>query len=692
MRQYIILAILCFLLPLGLLAQEEGKNMIRVKKLSDEVNDPENDDLAPTISGDGKVMYFVRFSPNTLQDVYVSRRADINSEWGKAEALPSPINNDENNVVCGTNYDGTLIFLSNSYDGQGKKFENMKPGISISFKDGESWVNPITIDLEGLSAQKLSKSSNFYYHVYDNGFHLLISFLDSSRKKPSEGEEDIYYCALKGAEGATDLPKEYIDLLNEGKSSASDLEFKELVTKYAKSLNYKVIQHIGTSGNINTKGFETAPLLSYDSKTLYFTRQKGNADKSEILAVSRTDLNDWDSWGKSFEPYKEFTETKGSEGNIGSDKFDAYFIFEKEIGEGNYTEERREKESEILLEKGYFSSSRSSKNGTADLYMFEIIRPIPFNAELIVNVVDCELNSLNLLEIDSLAVTVKVLDPDGKPADFKKADGKISIKINKIGEYSILAQTGNRYYTSDDRASKKVKFVKEEDGKVKTETLCLINKGIAAPKGIFYFAFDRYKEFFINPIPASEEDSTRLVQDFKLDLRTNKFNAGTANITNYEEKQGNFFTNGAATETIFAQNYAKFFRLVSDLEASKSKYKYIFISGFADIIGSDKSNLVLSENRALTLAKEIYNRLAKDKTNEEKKQLKQSIIIDSQGSANHLTSGTDNITWEDRAKSRRVTILTLDNESVQTTDGSTIKVNDKTKFKSLGDYTGLRLQ
>lgn len=699
MKKYSLIIILGILLGYeGFCQNTELPKKIRVTKLSNAINS-NAEELGPILSGDGQTLYFIRYSnAETLQDIYMSKK-DKNGAWQKATKLPEPVNNKQHNVVCGTNYDGSVLYLSNAYDSKKTKnrYEGMTPGISVSFREGDDWSYPITIQLSGLDEQYLSKSSHFYYHVHDGGKHVLISFHDTGNKTSSVGEEDIYYCTLEGAE----VGEEYKKLFQDDNTTISDAQFKGLVQKYASSLTYKVIKSLGQEGNINTESYETAPLLSKDRKTLYFTRhdptshKKAQEDTSafssntHIYKITRKDAENWDTWDKPEKLYEDLDPTEDSEGNLNDTNFDAYLTFEE-----MKAPEIRENKDEIVLERGYFASSRKGTTGSkgddlkgvkADIYQFEIVQPIPFNADLIVNVLDCERNTVNLLEIDSLSVTLEILDEEKKPLEYKIENGQAKIKIKKAGKYTITARTGSESYTSDQRSSNSTSFLRSEKGSIKRDTLCLINTRIAVPKGVFYFAFDRYKEFFIKPIPASEEDSIRLIKEFGLDLGSNKYAAGTANITDYEAQKGVFYAKGAA-KSEYKQDYEQFFQLVSDLEASKAKYQYIFISGFADIIGLDKNNLILSENRALTLAKEIYKRLAKGKTEEEKKQLKKQIIIDSQGSANHSTSGADTITWKDRAKSRRVTVLTLDDDLVQTTDGSTPKVSDKTKFKSLDDY------
>lgn len=152
------------------------------KNCKDKLNHPnykgintEADELAPVISGNGRVLYFVRVEIDTLirlangtefildyvenqdtywwyaqhwnylyrrnlselienlsniptknidtvliqqQDIWVTWRDSTDMGWGaweKAQKLPYPINNEYQNVVCNTNDDGTQIFLSNQY-------------------------------------------------------------------------------------------------------------------------------------------------------------------------------------------------------------------------------------------------------------------------------------------------------------------------------------------------------------------------------------------------------------------------------------------------------------------------------------------------------------------------------------------------------------------------------------------------
>ncbi len=688
MKKYIVLISIALLLPLLLVAQDGGIEKIRVKKLSEKVNDATKHDIAPTLSGDLKVMYFVRYadkgdeteskSTRTLQDVWVTKRENKDAEWGPATKLPAPINNEHHNVVCGTNYDGSILFLSNAYEKGPNMFDNMKPGISISFTEdgGSTWSNPITIDLTGLKEKKLNLGTYFYYHIFEEGFHLLVSFYDSSKKNPSIGgeNEDIYYCELQGVSDSKELPQEYKDLIKKGKSAVSDEEFKKIVKNYASSLKYNVIQHIGKTGNINSEGYETAPLLSHDSKKLYFTRQKGkDADRSNILVVERDNVENWDSWGKDYEPYKNLPEVEGFEGHIDSDKFDGYLIFEKEIGEPGYEEERREAAREILLEKGYFSSSRNSE--VANLYMFEKIRTIPFQSELIVKVEDCGQKSVNVIEKDpTLRITVK--DSEGKQvsdANITKQNDSFKVKIQKMGTYSIaFASDSDVYKLSAQSLNREVTFTEKNENDVQVEIPCLTGN-YPIPRQQFYFAFDRYKEFFAQPIPTSPEDSLAL-RELGIELSSNRYGAGTANITSYTNKTGRFFSQKLSEQLEKYQKFDRLDTLIDSLRITEGQYKYIFISSFVDYInktGGDYPTL-LRGNRALTLAQEIYNRLSEGKSPSEKEALKRSIIINATGELFNIDSseiykggsGSSNSDEEFRAKQRTCQVLTTDKDEV----------------------------
>lgn len=109
--------------------------------LGENINNKLSWESQPSLSGDGKYLYFATYRENTRQiDIYRSQR-DANGNWGKAEPLPSPINSDYHDKAPYMHSDSrTLYFASDRPMGFG--------GFDIYYTklmDDGSWTPPKNI-------------------------------------------------------------------------------------------------------------------------------------------------------------------------------------------------------------------------------------------------------------------------------------------------------------------------------------------------------------------------------------------------------------------------------------------------------------------------------------------------------------------------------------------------------------------
>ena len=194
-------------------------------------------EICPVVSPDGKKLYFTRWKhPDNLgrdknQDIWISKLKDDNS-WSKAELFSRPINNEENNAVCGISLNGKTILLNNVYGKDGK----MEKGVSVSYllRTGEfSFPKPLQI----LNFKNKSEFSE--YTLAPNGKVLLMT----TEMKDSYGGKDIYVSFLRTDDTWTE-PKNIGNKVNTGESESTPFIAPDGVTMYFSSSG-----HVGYGSN-----------------------------------------------------------------------------------------------------------------------------------------------------------------------------------------------------------------------------------------------------------------------------------------------------------------------------------------------------------------------------------------------------------------------------------------------------------
>jgi outer membrane protein OmpA-like peptidoglycan-associated protein len=218
-------------------------------------------ELHPVLSPDGNTLYFARtkFAGNTegntdSGDAWLSKSPDQGKTWGPPTRLDA-INTAQNNeVVAATGPDGRTLYVRGTYDANGFRDESLSKVSSAAAASGSAkGVKPTPVSI-----------NNYYtavpgagYFVSNDGQILLLSL----ERGDSEGGNDIYLSRPDG-KGVYGEPTSLGPVLN-------------------------------------SPGFDFAPWLTPDGKTLYFASYGhmgyGSAD---IFVSQRLD----DSWTKWSEP------------------------------------------------------------------------------------------------------------------------------------------------------------------------------------------------------------------------------------------------------------------------------------------------------------------------------------------------------------------------------------------------------
>jgi outer membrane protein OmpA-like peptidoglycan-associated protein len=230
------------------------------QQLSGPVNAPGNE-VHPILSPDGSTLYFARtkFAGNTegntdSGDAWASTSIDKGQTWGPPVRLDA-INTQQNNeVVAAVGPEGRTLFVRGTYEASGFRDEGVSKVTQAAATSGSA---------KGVKPESV-RIANYYTAVPGAGFYLSGDaqfMLLSLERGDSEGGNDLYLSRPDGSGGYTEP------------------------------------QSLGPV--LNSPGFDFAPWLAPDGKTLYFASYGhmgyGSAD---LFVSSRLD----DSWTKWSEP------------------------------------------------------------------------------------------------------------------------------------------------------------------------------------------------------------------------------------------------------------------------------------------------------------------------------------------------------------------------------------------------------
>lgn len=216
---------------------EADPNAYLVKENMGTVINSKFNELYPVVSPDGKRLYFTRWKhPDNLgenknQDIWYSQLND-KKQWEKAKLFSSPINNEENNAICGISPNGKMILLNNVYGKDG----HMEKGVSLSYllRTGE-WSFPKPIRIQNFK----NKSEYSEYTISSDGKTLLMT----TEMKDSYGGKDIYVSFLKSDDTWTE-PRNIGPVVNSGEPESTPFIAPDGQTMYFSSSG-----HIGYGNN-----------------------------------------------------------------------------------------------------------------------------------------------------------------------------------------------------------------------------------------------------------------------------------------------------------------------------------------------------------------------------------------------------------------------------------------------------------
>lgn len=229
---------------------------IQAQKLGPEVNS-EYKELKPLLSPDGNTLFFSRRNHpqniggvNDKEDIWYSEKNVQTGKWTEAKNIGAPLNNEGPNFISSITPDGNtmLLLLGNRYDKRGK----MSAGVSMSYKDGDTWSKPVALDID--NEYNFSDQASFF--LAQSRKTLLMSV----QREDTRGDRDIYVSFLKDNDKWTE-PKNLGDI-------------------------------------INTAGIEGSPFLAADDRTMYFSSNGFSGYGGSDIYVTRRLDDTWTNWSE----------------------------------------------------------------------------------------------------------------------------------------------------------------------------------------------------------------------------------------------------------------------------------------------------------------------------------------------------------------------------------------------------------
>ena len=214
-------------------AQQVSTNLQRVNSNSDEVS--------PFVSPDGQQLFFVRsrhesnIGDSDHADIWMSN-LQSDATWSSPVNLGFPINNEDDNIICGISLDASVLYFTN-----GKNIFSTK-------KKGRIWSSPepVLVDL------KNEKNVTSFVSIDEK------TLIFATKNDKSIGENDLF------------------------------ISLKSDSSKWSAPIN--------VGRNINTIYDENNACLSADNRTLYFCSNKlGGLGGYDWYSSARLD-DSWQNW------------------------------------------------------------------------------------------------------------------------------------------------------------------------------------------------------------------------------------------------------------------------------------------------------------------------------------------------------------------------------------------------------------
>ncbi len=219
----------------------------------------EYDELSPTISPDGKKLFFLRVNhpENTLypqpgtQDIWMTK-LDSNGNWTPARHLKAPFNDENYNAIEGFSADGNTRYIKGyyvrgKYDGMGFSYFELT-------KDG--WAGPTGLKVKGYESSINTNDYSISSCIHSDNKTLLMSFVPKGKKKT---DHDLF------------------------------VSFREANGNFSAPALLPVV---------SSPYDEIGPFLASDGVTLYFASNRPGGYGSHDIWMSRRLDDTWQNWSE----------------------------------------------------------------------------------------------------------------------------------------------------------------------------------------------------------------------------------------------------------------------------------------------------------------------------------------------------------------------------------------------------------
>jgi outer membrane protein OmpA-like peptidoglycan-associated protein/tetratricopeptide (TPR) repeat protein len=244
--------------------------------LPSNINDPKRSEYSPSLTADGKRLFFTRLVSNQ-EDIYFSEM-DSSGEWSVAKMLPN-LNTLENEGAHNISADGKIILFT--YCSDGKRSNVRGCNIYVSFKQKGLWTTPQYFDAIN------SKAWDTQPNVSSDGKTVIFTSL----RPGGYGNSDLWW-SKRNEDGKWTIPENLGDVINTRLREESPFLHPDGKSLYFKSEGHpgmgsfdlfrSELQENGKWSKpenlgypINTEDHEGSMIISLDGKTAIYSRGNG---------------------------------------------------------------------------------------------------------------------------------------------------------------------------------------------------------------------------------------------------------------------------------------------------------------------------------------------------------------------------------------------------------------------------------